>query len=192
MLTDNEWAEIIAGARAVADMPSEERRAADLLKQLRGGDYTPRDVGGAQGMHDFDLRLDDGKVLAVEVTTDTSAVDRAFQDQIDRIGPLMEPGLARVWHVDLATPGAGPDDQQASHRRVKALQAKLPEILLQLELAGLTELSVLPDAPRGGSALHGTLRGLGVQMCVSFDPAPGEKPQVFFGDASHGGVTGQP
>ena len=66
-------------------MPAEERRAAELLKQLLGGEYKPRDTDGAQGMHDFDLRLDDGRTFAVEVTTDTSRVDRAFQDQINRI-----------------------------------------------------------------------------------------------------------
>lgn len=82
-LTDDEMAEIVAHAQLLADMPAEERRAAELLKQLLGGEHRPRDTGGALGMHDFDLRLDDGKVLAVEVTTDASRVDRAFRHQID-------------------------------------------------------------------------------------------------------------
>ena len=82
MLTENQVAEILAPAQALTNMPAEERRAASLLKELLGGEYKPRDTGGAQGMHDFDLRLDDGRTLAVEVTTDTSRVDKAFQDQI--------------------------------------------------------------------------------------------------------------
>ena len=35
-LTDDEIAEIIASAQALSDMPPEERRAADLLKELLG------------------------------------------------------------------------------------------------------------------------------------------------------------
>lgn len=189
MLTEDQMAEILARAQALSNMPAEERRAAELLKELLGGEYVPRDVDGAQGMHDFDLRLDGGNI-AVEVTTDTSRVDRAFWDQINRISPLEVPGLTRVWHVDLATPGDGPDDQRASHERVKALHAQLPEILRQLEEAGLTTLRVPPLANRDNHAAQAKLRELGVQLCFSFDPAPDEKAQVFFGEASFGGSTG--
>ena len=188
--TDEEIAEIIARAGALTNMPAEERRAAELLKELLGGEYTPRDIDGAQGMHDFDLRLDDGRTFAVEVTTDTSRVDRAFQDQINRISPLEVPGLTRVWLVDLATPGDGPDDQQASHRRVKALQALLPDILRQLEGAGLTELSVPPSPHRDNHEAQGKLRDLGVQLCYSLDVSPDENPRVEFGGASVSGATG--
>ena len=82
ILTENQVAEILAHAQALTNMPAEERRAASLLKELLGGEYEPRDTGDAQGMHDLELRLDDGRTLAVEVTTDTSRVDKAFQDQI--------------------------------------------------------------------------------------------------------------
>ena len=134
--TDDEIAEIIADAQALADMPAEERRAAELLKELLGGEYVPRDRGGAQGMHDFDLEFDDGRVAAVEVITDTSGADRAFWDQIERISPLAVPELQRVWHVDLSTPGDGPGDQRAARRRVEALKAELPDILSEAERNG--------------------------------------------------------
>ena len=189
-LTDDEITEIIASARALTNMPAEERRAAELLKQLLGGEYKPRDTDGAQGMHDFDLRLDDGRTFAVEVTTDTSSVDKAFQDQINRISLLDVPGLTRVWHVDLWTPGDGPDDQRASGRRVKALKAGLTDILRELERAGLTKWRVPVSPSRDDSAMDVRLRGLGVQLCSSFDADDDENPQVFFGDASFGGSTG--
>ena len=189
-LTESEIAGILAGARALSNMPPEERRAAELLRELLGGEYTPRDVDGAQGTHDFDLRLDDGRVFAVEVTTDTSRVDRAFWDQIDRISPLEVPGLARVWIVDLATPGDGPDDQQASHRRVTALQAQLPDILRDLEGTGLEKLSVPPAPHRDNHAVQGQLRDLGVQLCFSLDAPPEDNPRVVFGGASISGATG--
>ena len=190
MLTDDEMAEILASAQALTDMPAEERRAAELLKELLGGEYTPRDTGGAQGMHDFDLRLDDGATFAVEVTTDASRVDRAFWHQIDQINPLEVPGLTRVWHVDVSTPGDGPDDQQASHRRVKALQTQLPDILRQLEGAGLTKLRVPPSPHRDNHEAQGRLRDLGVQLCFSFDASPDENPRMLFGGASASGHTG--
>ncbi len=88
MVEDDEREIILAATEALNDMRSEEHRSAELLKQLLGGEYKPRDVDGAQSTHDLDLRLDDGRVFAVEVTTDPSAVDRAFWDQIDRINPL--------------------------------------------------------------------------------------------------------
>lgn len=189
-LTDDQRAQIIANAQALSDMPAEERRAAELLKELLGGTYTPRDTAGAQGMHDFDLRLDDGRTFAVEVTTDTSSVDRAFQDQIKRINPLDVPGLTRVWLVTLQTPGDGPDDQQASHRRVTALQAQLPDILRHLEEAELTKLSVPPSPHQDDHPAQDTLRDLGVQLCFSFDASPDENPRVMFGGASTSRHTG--
>ena len=190
MLTDDQMAEILASAQALTNMPPEERRAAELLKELLVGEYTPRDTGGAQGMHDFDLRLDDGATFAVEVTTDASRVDRAFWHQIDQINPLELPGLTRVWRVDVSTPGDGPDDQQASHRRVKALQTQLPDILRQLEGAGLTTLRVPPSPHRDNHEAHGRLRDLGVQSCCSCDASPDETPRVMFGGASLSGHTG--
>ena len=102
--TDDEMAEIVARARTLTDMRADERRAADLLKELLVGEHAPRDTDGAPEMHDFDLRLDDGRTVAAEATTDTSRVDRAFRDQISRVSPLDVPGLTRMWHVDLATP----------------------------------------------------------------------------------------
>ncbi len=190
MFTDDEMDEIIASAQALTDMPAEERRAADLLKELLGGEYTPRDTAGAQGMHDFDLQLDDGRTLAVEVTTDTSSVDMAFQDQLQRISPLDVTGLTRVWRVNLATPGDGPDDRRASRKRVTTLQTELPDILLHLEVAGLTKLSVPRAAYRDDHPAQEKLRDLGVQLCFSYDASPDENPRVLFGRASLSGHTG--
>ncbi len=142
MFKDVEWEMILADAKALSSMPPEERRAAELLKQLLGGEYKPRDVDGAQSTHDFDLRLDDGRVIAVEVTTDASAVDRAFRNQIDQFDSLEVSGLARVWVVDLGTLAAGPNDQPAAKAQVEKLKAELPALLLKLEQLGRTELTV--------------------------------------------------
>ena len=89
--------------------------------------------------------------LAVEATTDTSRVDRAFRDQINRASPLDVPGLTRLRHVDLATPGDGPDDQRAARARVEALRAESPDIPRQLEHARLTRRRV-PRTPSRDNA----------------------------------------
>ena len=171
-------------------MREEERRAAELLKERLGGAYTLRDSAGAQGMHDFDLRLDDGTTFAVEVTTDTSSVDRAFQDQINRINPLDVPGLARVWYVYVSTPGDGPDDQRASSKRLETLRAELPDILQEFERTQLTKWPVPRSQPRDDSLTDIRLRNLGVQRCSSPGPAVDQNPQVFFADAAPNSVTG--
>ena len=92
--------------------------------------------------------------------------------------------------MKLAAPGDGPDDQQASRRRVLALQAQLPDILQQLERTGLTELSVPPSPHQDNHEAQVKLRNLGVQLCFSFDASPDENPRVLFGGASASGHTG--
>ena len=188
-LTDAERAAIIADVQALTDMPREERRAAELLKELLGGDYKPRDVGGAQGMHDFDLRLNDGRTIAVEVTTDTSRVDKAFQNQTEQ--SFVVQGLTRVWSVYCAVPGSDADDQPASAERVAELKSELPDILQELERAGSTQLDVPPSPHHDNHAAHAKLRELGVQMCYSFDASPSSLPRVMVhGPAVISGATG--
>ncbi len=190
MFEDDEWEMILADAKALSSMPPDERRAAELLKQLLGGEYKPRDVDGAQSTHDFDLCFGNGKVFAVEVTTDASAVDRAFSNQIKQIDSLEVPGLTRVWVVDLVTPGVGPDDQQASKKRIKELKANLPALLLKLEQLGRTELTVSRSANCDDAELQEERRGLDVQSCFSRAVSIDESPRVCFGEATYGGATG--
>ena len=73
---------------------------------------------------------------------------------------------------------------------MEALKAELPDILRQFQHAGLTKWRVPRTPSRDDSAAQDRLRGLGVQLCSSFDPHPDQSPQVFFGDASFGGATG--
>ncbi len=189
-LSDQETAEILAAAEALSNMPPVERRAAELLKELLDGQgFTPRDTAGAQGMHDFDLHLDDGRTLAVEVTTDTSSVDRAFEHQIAQ--PFYPERLSRTWLVYCMVPGSSADDQRASAPRVKELKATLPAILQQLEETKMTELSVPPSPHSDSHPAHPILRELGVQMCYSFDASPETPPRVALRGPSHlSGATG--
>ena len=73
---------------------------------------------------------------------------------------------------------------------MEALKAELPDILRQFQHARLTKWRVPRSPSRDDSAAQDRLRGLGVQLCSSFDPDPDRSPQVFFGDASLSGATG--
>jgi len=164
-------------------MREKERKAAELLKELLGGDYAPRDTAGAQGMHDFDLQLDDGTTFAVEVTTDTSRVDRSFGVGLERMSPLDVAGLDRVWYVYVSTPGDGSGNERVSNQRLDALRAELPDILRAFERVGLTKWPAPRSQSRDKSPVDVKLLGLGVHRCSSSDPSDDQSPQVFFADA---------
>ncbi len=193
MCEENTRDMVLANAKVLSNMPPEERRAAELLQQILGGQYKPRDVDGAQGMHDFDLCLDDSRTIAVEVTTDTSAVDRAFRNQLDQIKlddlPAMSK-LKRIWYVDLVTPGVHADDQPASKSRVKELKAELPGLLLRLEQLGHTKLTIFCATTRDDTELQEQCKRLGVQSCFSCEASDEDPPRVCFGHGTYGGATG--
>ena len=207
--TDDEMAEIVARARTLTDMRADERRAADLLKELLVGEHAPRDTDGAPGMHDFDLRLDDGRTLAAEATTDTSRVDKAFPDQINRVSPLDVPGPTRMRHVDLATPGNSPDDQQAARARVDALSSRWlppPDSRGRPRTRGGAQSRVARHPPtvrtrqadKTARAAHPVPRRCrGARQTersrratvLPVRPPPDQNPQVFLGDAPLTGAT---
>ena len=195
MLSDEQRAEILAIAEARTEMQEErpeEYRAAVLLQSLLDGVwFTPRDVGGEQGMHDFDLDLADGRTFAVEVTSDKSQTDAAFQSQVERINPLPAPGLAHSWHVLIASPGEDHADQAAAGRRSRSLKNDLPSLLSQIESDGLfAEVKhVSSYRRRGESEVVGRLRDLGVKLASPLEDDTGEK-RILLGHAALSGAVG--
>ena len=195
MLSDEQQAEILAIAEARTEMQverPEEYRAAVLLQSLLDGVwFTPRDVGGEQGMHDFDLDLADGRTFAVEVTSDKSQTDAAFQSQVERINPLPAPGLVHSWHVLIASPGEDHTDQAAASKRSRSLKNDLPSLLSQIESDGLfAEVEhVSPYRRRGESDVVGRLRGLGVRLASPLEGDTGDK-RIVLGQAAISGAVG--
>ena len=195
MLSDEQKAEILAVAQARSQMReqrSEEYRAAQLLQSLLDGVwFTPRDVSGEQGMHDFDLDLADGRTFAVEVTSDKSQTDAAFQSQVERINPLPAPGRAHSWHVLISSPGEDHTDQAAAGRRSKSLKNDLPSLLSQVESDGIfAEVKhVSPYRRRGESEVVGRLRGLGVRCASPLEDDTGET-RIVLGQAALSGAVG--
>ena len=195
MWSDEQKAEIIAVAEARSEMREErpeEYRAALLLQSLLDGvSFTPRDVGGAQGMHDFDLDVADGRKFAVEVTSDKSQTDMAFQSQVERINPLPAPGLAHSWRVLISSPGEDHTDQTAAGKRSRLLENDLPSVLLQVESDGIfAEVGHVSSYRRQGeSEVVGRLRDLGVQYAIPLEDDTGER-RIVFGQAALSGAVG--
>ena len=194
-LSDEQMDEIIAIAEARSAMeeePPEEYRAALLLQSLLDGTwFTPRDVGGAQGMHDFDLDLADGRTFAVEVTTDKSQTDKAFQNQVERINPLPAPGLAHSWNVLISSPGEDHTDQPAAGKRSRSLKTDLPGLLSQVESGGhFAEVKhISRHRHQGESELVDRLRCLGVRCANRWEDDAGEQ-RIVLGQAPLSGAVG--
>jgi hypothetical protein len=72
----------------------DEPNAAQIVRDRTGGSTTPRDVPGAPSRtHDFDLRLPDGKLIALEITSNTDPVYRSLFEEIRKQGMWPCPAL---------------------------------------------------------------------------------------------------
>ncbi len=194
MLSDEEASKILAVAEARSQMREErpeEYRSAQLLQRLLDGKtFTPRDVSGKQGMHDFDLHLADGRTFAVEVTSDKSQADTAFWNQVEQID-LPAPELAHSWDVLIESPGGDHTDQAAAGERSKSLKKNLPSVLLQVEKCGIfAEVEHVSSYRRHGeSEVVDRLRGLGVCSASPRKDDTGAT-RIELGQAPHSGTVG--
>ena len=172
-------------------MRANERRAAELLVEiLRARTWEARDVGAAQGMHDLDVVMSDGTVVAVEVTSDTSGADRAFDSAVREIDPIMVPGLPGLWFVDVSPPGDNPDDNTKARRRARELDDKLPGLLAEVErCARHEEVKRILGSRRNDSELVEQLRALEVLGVRKYE-LDERGPRVHLVPAVFSGSTG--
>lgn len=173
-------------------MRANERSAAELLVELLGADtWQARDVGVAQGMHDLDVVMSDGSVIAVEVTTDTSGADRAFDSALREIDAILVPDLPGAWFVDVSPPGDSPDDNTKARRRAKELSDELPGLLAEVERCARHEevKRILGPPRRNDSELVEQLRGLGVRGVGRYE-SDEQGPRVHLVPAVFSGSTG--
>ena len=75
----------------------DEQLAAEVLASRLDASIDPKDVGGAQATHEFDLVLPDGHRIAVEVTTATDQDEERLSGQASR--PCPAPMLMANWNV---------------------------------------------------------------------------------------------
>jgi len=128
--------------------------AGELLRAILGGTVVPTDVPGASaGTHDFDIQLDDGRTIAVEVTISADRDKVQFWHEVHK--PDWEaPQLSQSWMLNVTPPA-----------RVRSLRGKVEHLLQGLERAGIHKfgLSTKVDANACGSvtpAQDGSTRGL--------------------------------
>jgi hypothetical protein len=105
-----------------------EREAGTIVAERLGGRLVDRD--GAEGAHDFDVVLPDGRSVALEVT---SAADESIESLI-RAGVTRQhlaPTLTHDWWLGLPYDGSV---------EVGKIRAKAPRHLAVLEASGRTEV----------------------------------------------------
>ena len=173
-------------------MREDEYRAATLLMDILGAEtWEARDVGPAQGMHDLNLVMPDGSVVAVEVTSDTSGNDRAFDSALNELKPIPAPANSGRWYVSVRPPDTGPDDHTQARRRAEQLQDNLPGLLDEIKRGTLhDDVQFIAESPkRNDSELAVRLRALGVQGVREYE-ADERDPQVRLVSAASCGMVG--
>lgn len=133
-----------------------ERRTAEILRHRLGGSVTQRDVPGAPPQtHDLDVKLSDGSLIAVEVTSLTHPEAQAFWRAVAS-DCWSAPTLSKSWVLDV--------DPKA---RIKTLRGEVVNLLREKEQAGENEFG------RGsGSGGLGAGEGLGVRSGRAYDWSP--------------------
>lgn len=119
-------------------MPEEERLAAELLARLLDAPLSTvamRDANTGTSVHDFDLICEDGRRIAVEVTTDGTEAVSAFLAGLDKQGQAWDcPQTSRSWMVAVDPPGSGARGEGSlAWPLIDELKAELPDILVQVE-----------------------------------------------------------
>lgn len=143
---------------------------------MLGGVSEVRDPGGGSvAIHDFDLHLDDGRTIAVEVTRSNVEAELQQQAEVARSDPHFT-GLRFNWHLGMG-----------SRFDVRTIRAEAPALLAALEESGVEAVGV----PEKGSTPEGptvrALRSIGVRLLYRLNEASSAGGTV---DIGAGPVTG--
>ena len=167
----------------------EESDAADLMQSRLGGVTHRVDPGGGhQQLHDFDLELENGATVAVEVTRDTVASHRSLLSEVDRRAWRF-PELSFDWVVDMI----------ASYS-VREVHSKIARPLAELEGASVdSALLSRPnrsnrasehDLPEGPAREAGAeLYALGARLVYRIGAATSGGGSVIMSEATQAGST---
>src|ERR1700692_3310064 len=104
---------------ATDDLRPDEQMAAEVLREQLGGVIDPKDVGGAQATHEFNLIRADGQVVAVEVTTAADQPTERLRGE--RAPGHRAPEVEADWNVWL------PQDPELDLRR--RVMPELPSLI---------------------------------------------------------------
>ncbi len=137
----------------------EESDAAELVRSKLGASVVRRvdPGGGGEQLHDFDVELPDGDVIAVEVTRDTVPSHRRVLAEVDRRNWQFR-DLRFDWVVDMISP-----------YDVRSVHGKVASPLVALEAVGvdsalLRHPNALEDAPTADELPEGPARQAGAEL----------------------------
>jgi hypothetical protein len=119
------------------------------------------DDGSRPMLYDLELRWPDGRVEAMEVTTDTDEVWQLVGSRLDRQGPVMAVESAHSWVVLLAE----------GNTDVRLVRARIDHLLSLVEQAGRTRISRREER---GSPAVARVRRLGVDYGYTYKAADGQ------------------
>ncbi|MGH9274669.1 MAG: hypothetical protein ACRDZU_08490 [Acidimicrobiales bacterium] len=158
----------------------EEAEAARLVARDLGGLSHARDPGGGRrAVHDFDVVLADGHVVAVEVTRHTVAAEVENSAVAER-KTWRFPALRFDWVVKMT-----------ARFKVSETYRRLPSLLAEVEDAGLDRFDLKHDTPTGSAeeALR-SIKALGARLLYRLSEADASGGQVILGTAPVVGSTG--
>lgn len=155
----------------------DEAHAAQVLVAILGGRSEGRDPGGGRvPIHDFDLHLDDGSVIAVEVTRHNIEAQLQQQAEVARHDPRF-PGLQFHWHLGM---GRTFD--------VKRIRTEAPDLLATLEERGTDSIDLV-EATSSDDPTFAGLRSLGVRLVYRLGHADLDGGALDIGAAPIAGAT---
>ena len=141
---------------------SDEQAAKQLVQLcLPEVEVCLHDDGSRDMLYDLELRWPDGRVEAMEVTTDTDEVWQLVGSRLDREGPVMAVESAHSWVVLLAE----------GNTEVRSVRARIDHLLSLVEQAGRTRISRREER---GSLAVARVRRLGVDYGYTYEAADGQ------------------
>jgi hypothetical protein len=166
----------------------EEEAAAQAIQRVIGGVWTVTDTRKRPSQVDVMIDLEDGRRVAVEVTSrvdyEMRAAGSAIRKRDDR-GDFAGESLFWMWHVSVLP-----------QTRISALPLReLEATLRDFEAQGLVSVSAWRARQRHGDPAGRELRRLGIESAVRWnDSPPHGTPKILFGQSFSviGGHTSLP
>jgi hypothetical protein len=170
----------MSGGRRPRD---EEESAAQAIQRVIGGVWEVTDTGTTPGQVDVMIDLEDGRRVAIEVTSrvhyEVRAAGSAIRKRDDR-GDFAGQSLSCMWHVSVSP------QTRISELPLLELEATLRDF----EARGLQSVSAWRAQERHGDPAGGELRRLGFESAVRWnDSPPRGAPKILFGQSF--GVIGK-
>ncbi len=169
----------ISYADEVAKDWNEEDEAAQIVVGHLGGVATQRDPGGGSTpIHDFDVAVSAGQIVAVEVTRHT--VPAEVEARAAVAGRDWKfPSLRYDWVIDMV-----------GHYDVRVVHGRVPSLLEAVEAASLEAVQLGKDPPPGpASDALSALRALGARLLYRLSEATGGAGRIIVGAAPVAGST---